>query len=226
MKKIHVPMILTLSVFIISHAHASESKAPMEGFYLGANIGYSKYKIEGFAETFPPDYLSRKRTNLNIEDSNPLVRFNVGYGHYGDNRLFAGIELGYQKMVGAEDYKITNTTTGHEVDVKYSGRIDVGLLIGYRILDNGLLYGRLGYGITDVNISPHDIGSDGGAYHNLYGPIWGIGYSYMLNRHLGVRAEGNYLSIHHSYNNDKNDSEIYDIKIKDAQLQFGLFYSF
>ena len=67
MKKIHVSMILTLSVFMTSHAHASEVKAPMEGVYLGANIGYSKYKIEGFAETFPPDYMARKRTDLDIK---------------------------------------------------------------------------------------------------------------------------------------------------------------
>ena len=215
------------SLFLVtSNIHASETTHSMKGFYLGGNIGYSKHKIEGVAETFPPFYQSFKSTQLNIDDTNSLLRFNVGFGHYWDNHLFTGIELGYQKMLNSDDYKITNTSIGHEVDVEYSSRFDVGLLLGYSIFRKDLAYICLGYGVTDVYISPHDIGDTGGAFHDLYGPIYSVGYSRMLNNHLGMRFEVNHLSINDSYNNDKNDGEIYDITIKDSQFQIGIFYNF
>lgn len=220
-------LLLTLLIFSATQAHATGSGRPMDGIYLGANLGYSSYEIDGFAETFPPDYDARKRSDLDISDNDPLIRLNAGYGTYWDNGLFTGIEFGYQELIGADDWTVTNTAIGHEVDIEYSSRVDLGLLIGYTLSNDDLLYGRLGYGVTDVNISPYDIGDpSGGAFHDLHGYILGVGYSRMLNEHLGLRIEGNYLSISDSYDNDKNDSEIYDADITDIQLQIGVFYDF
>ncbi len=226
MEKKKILWALASLYLVTSNADASDTARSMEGIYLGGDIGYLKYKIEGVAETFPPLYQSFKSTKLNIDDSNSLLRVNVGFGHYWENNLFTGIELGYQKMLDPDDHKITNTAIGHEVDVEYSSRFDVGLLLGYSLSRKDLGYIRLGYGVTDVNISPHDIGGTGGAFHDLYGPIYGVGYSHMLNSHLGMRFEVNHLSIDDSYNNDKNDGEIYDITIKESQLQLGVFYNF
>ncbi len=226
MEKKNILWALASLFLVTSNVHASDTAYSMDGFYLGGDIGYSKNKIKGVAETFPPFYQSFKSTKLNIGDSNSLLRVNAGFGHYWENNLFSGIELGYQKKLNSDAHKITNTVIGHEVDVEYSSRFDASLLLGYSLPHKDLVYIRLGYGVADVNIKPHDIGGTGGGFHDLHGPIYGIGYSRMLNSHFGMRFEVNHLSIKDSYNNDKNDGEVYDVTIKDSQFQLGVFYNF
>ncbi len=215
-------------------AHANSLK-PMAGVCLGADIGFTKYTVTGFAETFPPTgiadpqnypYSSRKRTQIDVGDQKALGRIHIGYGHYWHNNFLTGLELGYQHLIGAHDFLVSNPAQNHEVGIHYSSRFDIGVLIGYSFSLRDVLYTRVGYGTTDVEIAPREVGGIGGAFHNLYGPILGFGYSHMLDAQFGLRIEGTHLAINDSYDNDKNDGEIYDITIRDSQISIGVFYRF
>ena len=227
---IKYPLLIAASLLTIS-VHAKNDS--MDGFYIGADVGYSSYSIDGFAETFPhpPNntliYKSRKKTNINIDDKGVTIRANFGYGHYWNDKFFTGLELGYEKLMsGDTDLRLSNSRIKHEVDVEYSSRYDLSVLFGYKLASEGLLYARYGFGVTDVNISPHDTGGIGGAFHDLYGPVYGVGYSYMIDKNVGLKLEANRLSLHHTYNNDKKEGENYDISIRDTQLSIGIFYNF
>ncbi len=226
MQKTPALLIIASSLFLAGSIHAAEADKTMSGAYLSTDLGYTKYSIEGFAETFPPIYLRRSRTHFDIDDNGMLVRLSTGYGHYWRSTFFTAAEFGYQKLIGANRYKITNLSNQHEVDIDYSSRFDASLLTGRSTSESGLVYLRIGYGVTNVYITPHDIGGTGGAFHDLSGPLFGIGYSRVLNDRFSLRIEATRLSIRDTYNNNKNDGEIYDVKIKDAHLQMGVIFHF
>ncbi len=204
---------------------AYADKKPMSGLYLGLDAGYLNSEISGFAETFPPNYLSKKRSYFDLNNDSAVTGINVGYGHHWSYKIFTGIELGYSKLRTPVETTV-RSTPGHEVSIDYSSRIDFTLLIGYDCSRLSTVYARLGAGLSDINISPHDTGGTGGAFHDLDGFIYGVGYAHTLGKGISLSAEIKGFLVHDSYNNDKDDGEIYDIEMKDLQAMLGVKYSF
>ena len=221
-----IKRVLIGSLFILFSQSAVAKDNPMSGVYASVDAGFASYKITGFAETFPPNYVARKRTNLNIDDSSAFVRGSLGYGYHFDNKIFVGAELGYAKLIRGVDVLISNTANNHEVGVTYSSKYDVSGLLGYDISDKDMVFARIGYGRTNVNISPRDVGGNGGAFHDLSGMIYGLGYAHHFKKNIDFRVEIQNFKVSDSYENVKNDSEIYDVKINDTRIGVGLVYQF
>lgn len=223
MKKI-IFLIPLIIIFISETVMAQDG--PLSGLYGGINAGLSKVEITGFAETFPPSYQARKRTNLDIDKTTTQIKGQFGYGYHMDNGLFFGAELAYSAFLGGVDELISNTAINHEVEITYSGRLDGSILGGFSVGEKGLVYGRLGYGQSNINISPRDVGGTGGAFHDLSGVLFGGGYALALSEEIDIRLDVSRFNVSDSYNNDKQDDEIYDIDMKDTRATVGILYKF
>ncbi len=226
LKKMRVGyVILSIFTILISAQTANAQKKPMSGVFIGVDAGYLNSNISGFAETFPPLYAAKKRTNFDLSNSAAVVGINLGYGHHWKNDIFTAIELGYSEFLNPIE-TIVKTTPAHEVTIKYSNRLDLTALIGYDLSNIETLYTRIGVGISDVNISPRDTGGTGGAFHDLHGIVYGVGYSRSFTDNISFNADLKGFTVSDSYNNDKNDGENYDIKMQDIQIAIGVKYNF
>ncbi len=221
-----IKKLLVVSLTVLFSQTAMAQDKPMSGFYGALDSGLANRKITGFAETFPPNYAAKKRTNLDIDESSAFIRGSIGYGYHFDNNVFLGAEFGYAKLTSGTDILISNAAINHEVGVSYSSKYDINALLGYDIAEKNMVFARLGYGRTNINISPRDVGGDGGAFHDLTGMIYGLGYARHFNKNISFRVEVQHFKISDSYDNIKNDSEIYDIKIKDISISAGLVFTF
>ncbi|MEE9272990.1 MAG: outer membrane beta-barrel protein [Robiginitomaculum sp.] len=222
-------MVLFFSIIGCFSAQAQvsvKSAQTMSGIYGGLEGGYVDYKISGFAETFPPEYLARKRTNLNVKDNAAFLKGTLGFGHHWNSQLFTGLELSYTKLVSGTDILLKDTTIEHEVGVSYSSQIALSGIVGYEFTLKDMIYARLGYGFSNVRIAPRDTGGTGGAFHDLSGMIYGLGYARQINDKIALRIEAQRFSVADTYDNVKNDGEIYDIKIKDTRFSGGIIVSF
>ena len=197
----------------------------MSGVFIGMDAGYLDSNISGFAETFPPLYAAKKRTDFDLNNSAAVVGVNLGYGHHWKNNIFTAIEVGYSKFLNPVD-TIIKTTPAHEVTIKYSSRLDLTALIGYDLSNVETLYTRVGIGMSDVNISPRDTGGTGGAFHDLDGIVYGVGYSRIFTDNISFNADLKAFTVSDTYNNDKNDGENYNVKMQDIQIAVGVKYNF
>ena len=184
LKSLIVAVAFAASLSIVSVASAQESN--FEGFYVGAQAGYSNITeeisvagitvIDETADGFGGGgFIGFGGTNGSLYGS---VEAEVGYD---------GADWGVSGSSGA-----TSATLDVEAQLTYG----VGFRIGGIVADNLLLYGRLGWVRTnfETTLSVVDPGFTGSVSveNDLDGFRFGGGVEGMLADNIGVRAEYTY----------------------------------
>lgn len=183
---------------------ASAQESAFEGFYAGGQVGYSTINVD----------VSVVGVGSADDDMNGFGGGGfVGFG--GTNgKLYGAIqaELGYD---GAD---WSATSGGITADVEAQLTYGVGFRIGGVIDDSFLVYGRLGWVRTNVELTVTGIGS---ADENFDGFRVGGGVEAMLADNIGVRGEYTYTMYE-----DPFDISGVDFDINQHLFRIGVAYYF
>jgi outer membrane immunogenic protein len=143
-------------MFSSTAAQAEEFDGP----YAGVEAGYAVTDVDGVTIAGP----------FELKEKSTVISAVAGY------RLPLG--PGSRVVLGVEGSIGTYTS---RADARYG----VSGTAGYRIVDKGLLYGRVGYAWLD--------GVDSNLGDGLHGLVLGGGYEHRLTDRIGVRAEYRYI---------------------------------
>jgi len=142
-----------------------------QGFYLGANIGYSWGKIEGGQawDGIRPSGI-------------------VGGGHGGYNWVYKNLMLGAEGDFNFSDARGRTTINGTEFQAHFQNLGSIRARAGIA-LERFLLYGTIGYGWTDVRLTSNDPVTGMRQSHTDGGLVYGGGIEIKLTTGLSLRAE-------------------------------------
>lgn len=199
-----------------------------DGIYVGLQGGYDTYRFRSVINT--TDGLG------NTISSNPALNVGgiVGGVFFGAGRYFDCFYLAAEAIANA-----SNAITSYTTNFKYSGFTDnyytqirvrpsygIAVLPGFRMNDNALLYGRLGW--TVASIRTYENFSTVGvtttiASRNLYrsGGTLGLGIESALVDDFSIRAE-------YSYTRYATLTSVLGTKFypSDNQVMLGVLYRF
>ncbi len=154
---------------------ASAQESAFEGFYVGGQVGYSRINVD----------VSVAGVGSADDDMDGFGGGGfIGFG--GTNgQLYGAIEaeLGYDGADWSE------TSGGITADVEAQLTYGVGFRAGGIIADKYLIYGRLGWVRTNVELTVTGIGS---ADQDFDGFRFGGGVEGMLTDNIGVRGDYTY----------------------------------
>jgi opacity protein-like surface antigen len=198
----------------------------MDGLYIGAAVGYDSYRIRNdavFVAT-PTTFISYDP----VLNAAGLVGGGfLGFGHYFPSfyNTYLGFELfGNASDAGTDAQAVVTAIS--LASVEYSTHIHVrsnyglSLLPGIKLNNATLLYIRLGYNWSNIDVDDYVLVNNGLALNSIYdvtssGFNYGIGLETAIRPHVSLRAEFTHT--------DYSDFTTYlDTHISPADNQFML----
>lgn len=207
-------------------------KGLLGGFYLGVQGGYDIYRTNiEYNATTSVDVTQHGEHKL----SSPgwVGGGMLGYGMYIDQWYLGGEVFGNGS--GADGSSHVTVTSGANVlqtesEVKVTANYGIDFIPGYKINNDTLVYGRLGYNwarveaeqeatLNGVDITAHDDDKTNtvGGFH------WGVGMESMVYENFSLRAEYTYTKFKHF---DVGGENIGEFTPADNQFMVGLLYHF
>jgi opacity protein-like surface antigen len=167
-------------------ATAGANAAGFNGPYVGFDAGYTTLKSDGLASTFGSE----------LEGSNVNFGVQLGYGAVVSGSFYLGGEIGLRNNVGDfGDKTVTGTVGSATLSAKTSTAKMFSLIPGFVVTPNTLVYGRLGRGNTDNEISASNtLGQSASTTNNADFNVYGLGVDYLMTKNLSVKAEANSIS--------------------------------
>lgn len=230
----------TLMLSMLLAAVSSPSWA--DGFYAGVGVGRDAGEFGTKFTTTETDTFYNISTTQTASDNNAgtgyLGSVFAGYG-MSFNRFYLAGELGVQ--ASSLEYE-NSATDGFGDNVKNSYSINhnasLSVLPGYKITDNALIYGRLGYvhGNFDMKSSLTDFnGNTISADKNvgLDGIRYGLGIQNNFNKNFGLRLEYNHITyadykLSSTYQSGLFETTTNTLKISPStdQVELAAIYNF
>lgn len=165
-----------------------------DGFYVGGGVAFNKMTSKTashYDEYYYGDtYSTVDETIGGDEDHDVGFNLNVGYGvSFGSFNL--AIEAAYTSSYGeAEPYSYSANTNwgysyGESAKMELTGGKSISILPGFKLSDDTLVYGRLGYVEAEGEFSWSDTtGWSDSVSKDFSGTIWGIGVKHAFTPNL------------------------------------------
>lgn len=216
-----IASLLLISTESIAHRHNYKDEAmfipcPLvlfDGFYLGVAAGYDSYRVNDDLNYTNPANGTLFQRDPVLDAAGPVGGAFVGYGmvFWNFHRTYLGIELFGNGSAGeARDQIIAQTPGLHqelETQVKIKSSYGISLLPGIKLTKGTLLYARLGYNwshidVDEVLINNGDEIINQEEIQTTQGFNYGIGVeSAALCEYFSVRLEYSHTA-YHSYDTD------------------------
>ncbi|MBB3211506.1 OOP family OmpA-OmpF porin [Herbaspirillum sp. Sphag1AN] len=208
--------ILTISIgacLLAASTYANAATPEKEGWYLGAGIGYSHYKVPKPEEIYEDGELKNSGTGVKL------------YGGYQFNNIWA-VEFEYVEF-GTSTYKThASAYPSNEIRITSSG---IGISgVGNLPLSNEFsVFGKLGALTRFSRVHGQKDYVEGGPENQItsqtykstsIAPMLGLGAEYHLTQNVSLRAEYEYFG--------KSKLKDTDFKLGNELLSIGVRYNF
>ena len=202
---------------------------PQKGFYSSIDLGGEMLSLSGTYFSVPPAFLEGSKS-IDRQYIVGSVGVSFGYGDYFSikacqscekDMFYWGVEPSISFLIPPVEDRFDEKQYGFHITNLY--KVQLSGLFGVRFKQNQLAYLHLGGAYTDINVAagvqPFD-SEKSGAVHDWLGGVAGLGYSYMLNDYLTLRAKYSFTTyfLGNKYDNEKNDGERTDYTLINHQL--------
>jgi hypothetical protein len=193
----------------------------MDGWYMGAQIGYGPYRVRNRIDTpGTPEIIS----NLVASANGWAAGVAAGYGKMINPWFYLGGELFIDANNFDQNFVFsTGPTTSAYTNKTGNGPIyGIGLLPGIKLTPSTLTYARLGWNrveiktfeeVTDCDCSINNVSKTMGGF------VFGIGIETLITSNYSVRGE-----FDHMYVNSYNTTSIYDTEVSASSNQYMLTF--
>jgi len=187
-------------------AAAPASADPFDGFYVGAEAGYSSSSFE-----------SRIAPDVTLGGDGFNGGLVAGYGKLFDN-IYLGGELGGY----LSNSSISGSVAGASYEASIRDQIDVSVMPGYLISPETLVYARLGYAYGRMDGKVDTGAGAANAKWNSDGWVLGAGVWLALTDTVGLRADYSRTM----FGKATIPGTGQDVSVTDNSVRVGLTYSF
>ncbi len=234
-----ISLVSAIMVFLANTALAydcncSEDCSQLKGgFYIGASAGYEALRIhEVYDLVFPNNLATFQHTGDHFGHGGAASLF-LGYGTYLSCFYLGGEVIGTRSWTKDRSF-VDQVGFPSRIILDDKRKIErsygICFLPGYKILDNLLVYGRVGYSRGQIKYV-HEIGASilpdepilikTKFKDNKSGVIFGLGAEFALCRDLSLRID--YIHSHYGTIHPADNTKV---RLSTDQLLIGLVYHF
>jgi outer membrane immunogenic protein len=205
-------------------APCPQEKGLMDGFYVGANVGYDSYRMRqsvGLASA-----TASMTQNPALNATGWVGGLFAGYGQYVNNNFYLGAEIFGDISNASTTQTVTATGTAgtgsYYTNTSVKGTYGIDVIPGVKINNNTLLYLKGGYIRTKIRINETStIGGLNSTNNNWQGGWnYGVGAESSLYDNWSVRTEYTHANIN-AYTISASQTRVTP---SDNQVMLGIIY--
>jgi outer membrane immunogenic protein len=235
---------LACSALTATDAFAADNKQSFNGPYVGGSIGYRKDKLVAH-QVFNDGIISAETNTAITKGSGVSGGLIAGYNASLGSNIVLGLEVGFGLESGSSNYNLTaddiadfNASTDADITAASIGRkmqytVDVAARLGFRPMDNLLVYGKLGYSSARGKLSGNYTTLAGKAkintpYGRTYGGLlFGGGFEMMFSDNWSARLDYTHVKYEEILIPEYSglDNRL-GIKPKRDQISYAMAYHF
>jgi len=168
---------------------SAASAANFDGLYVGGGVALNKMTVgvtSKYSEYYYGDTFNEVESDISGDDDHDLgFNLNVGYG-MSFGRFNVAIEAAYTSSYGeSKPYSYSWNDYSESMKAELTGGKSVSILPGFKISENTLVFGRIGYVEAEGELSWTDsIDGTLKGSKDFSGTIWGIGVKHAITSNL------------------------------------------